>query len=213
MAKDFIPKNHDEFKTKLEQFEAWLVANGPAKGVAAGKITAFSNAKNKVVTDLTAKRSADTVALAANQTLEQSEDAARDLWRPLAKSLQAGDLTDDERVEAALTVPKRTRTRRQVGADIPNVKVELVPGQVIVHWGTNPANEAKNKKPAWAEGVNIYLSVNNGAEFLAGFDRASPFEYNVMGPPISLTIRVAYRGPGDNQIGTKSPPVTVATGG
>ena len=46
MAADFIPSNHDLFKTALEQFEAWLVANGAAWGFAAGEITDFTTKKN-----------------------------------------------------------------------------------------------------------------------------------------------------------------------
>jgi len=214
MAADFIPQNHDEFKTKLEQFEAWLVANGPAWGFSAAEITDFTAKKNTVVSKLAAKRTADTAANVANANLDTAEKAVAVPWRSSAKRIQAHpNTTDPIRVAAGLTVPDTTPTPKLVGPEVPGVHLVPGVGKIVIHWGTNPTNEQINTKPAWASGANIYISINNGPEQLVGFDQASPFKYIVTGPAASFTVRAAYRATKEDAIGTKSAPVTVSAGG
>jgi len=214
MAKDFIPTNHDDFLTKLNQFITWLEANGAARGFSAAEIAAIKTVRDTVTGNLPVKKNADTAAVAANAALVTSEGQVESLWRPYGGRIQKHqDTTNEDRVDAGLTVPKATRTRRVVGSDVPDVIVEVGVGKIIVHWGTDPSNEARNKKPGWAVGVNIYLSINNGPEFLAAFDEASPYVHALAGPPVTITVRAAYRAPGEGQIGSKSAAVTVSAGG
>lgn len=211
---DFIPQNHDEFRVKFLQFKNWFNANGVAFGFTLAETTAVSNAYTDVDTKLTAKQAADVAALGANEALESSEAAATLLWRADAKRLQPHpNMTDAIREAAGLTVPDRVRTKREVGADVPGVEIDYGPGVITIHWGTNPTNETLNGKPGWAEGANVYIAVGSGSSNLVGFDKASPFRYLVTGPPVSLTIKVAYRTPDDDGVGTLSAPVTVSTGG
>ena len=214
MANDIVPTNHDDFKTKLEQFEAWLVANGVAFGIPAGEITAFTALKNTAVAKLPPKKAADIVAVAANSDLVTAEKAVTVPWRNLSKRLQPHpNMTDPIRIAAGLTVPDLTRTPRTVGDEVPAVHVVPGIGKLVIHWGTMPTNEQLNTKPAWADGANIYITVGTAPEMLAGFDRASPFKYIASGPPASITVRAAYRGPKEDQIGGKSAPVAVGSGG
>ena len=214
MAADLIPQNHEAFRTKFTQFRDWLNINGAAFGFSIGEIAAVSTARDDQNTKLIDKQAKDTAALISNEALGDSESAGSVLWRSSAKRLQAHpNMTDPIREAAAITVPDRIRTDRVAGVEVPGVEVKLGVGVVTIHWGTNPTNEALNGKPVWADGANIYLSVDGGPQFLAGFDRASPFRYLVTGPPVSLTIQVAYRAPEEDEVGTKSAPQTVSTGG
>ncbi len=214
MAKDFVPSNHNDFLTKLNQFITWLDANGAARGFSAAEIAAIKAVRDQVTADLPVKTNADTAAVAANAALITSEGGAEVLWRGYGGRVQKHqDTTNEDRVDAGLTVPKATRTRRIVGSEIPNVIVEVGIGKIIVHWGTEPSKENRNKKPDWAVGANIFLSINNGPEFLAAFDDASPYVHTLTGPAVSITVRAAYRAPGEGQVGGKSAAVTVSAGG
>lgn len=210
----FIPSNHDEFKTKLEQLEAWLVLNGAAFGFSAAEISDFTAKKNTFNTKLTAKKAADTVALTANAELVTAEDAAEVPWRSINKRVQAHpNKTDAILIAAGLPVHDTTATPKVVGPEVPAVLVVPGVGKLVIHWGTAPSNEAINTKPTWASGANIYISINGAAEQLAGFDPASPFKYIVTGPAANFTVRVAYRATKEDAIGTKSAPVTVGASG
>jgi len=214
MAADFVPQNHDQFKTKLEQLEAWLVTNGAAFGFSAGEITDFTAKKNAVVAKLPVKRNADIAATAANSDLVTAEHAAEIPWRSINKRVQAHpNRTDVILIAAGLPVHDPTATPKVVGEEVPAVLVVPGVGKLVIHWGTDPTNEQINTKPAWASGANIYISINGGPEQLVGFDRASPFKYIVTGPAASFTVRVAYRATKEDAIGTKSAPVTVSAGG
>jgi len=211
---DFIPKNHEAFRTKFTQFRDWLILNGAAFGFSPAEIGAITAARTDQDAKLTDKQAKDLAALTSNQALDTSERAAAVLWRAAVRRLQAHpNMTDPIRQAATLTVPDRVRTARVVGAEVPGVEPILTTGGVFIHWGTKPTDEVSNSKPGWADGANIYLSIDGGPEFLAAFDRSSPYYYGATGGAISLTIQVAYRGPKENAIGIRSAPLTVSTGG
>jgi hypothetical protein len=63
-----------------------------------------------------------------------------------------------------LTVPK-PRQRRGVGPEIPGVRLEVDAGRVVIHFGTNPDDERRNGKPDWAIGANIYIKVEDEADY------------------------------------------------
>ncbi|MFY9234767.1 MAG: hypothetical protein WAO58_09955 [Fimbriimonadaceae bacterium] len=211
---DFIPQNHEAFRVKLLQFKDWIVANGATFGFSPGDITALTSAYTDVAAKLTAKVAADVEALSANEALQSSEEAATVLWRSGAARLQPHpNMTDALRANAGITVPDRIPTKKEVGVEVPGVEIDFGPGVITIHWGTVPTNELLNGKPVWAEGANIYIAVGSGPSNLVGFDKASPFRYLLTGPPVSLTIQVAYRTPDEDGIGTLSAPVTVSTGG
>jgi hypothetical protein len=214
MPGDFIPRNHEAFHTKFSSFKTWMDANGATFGFSPGEVAAFGTRLTALTSKLSAKQSADTAARAANQDLETEEDACEGIWRPAAKRLQAHpNMTDTIRANAGITIPDRVRTDHPVGPEVPGVEIKLTTGGVFIHWGTNPTNETLNGKPIWAKGANVYLSINGGPQFMVAFDTASPYYYGITGPPIALTVQVAYRGTKENAEGTKSAPVTVSTGG
>ena len=186
----------------------------PTEPRLAPKRTDFTAKKNVVLAKFPVHKAADIAALAATSDLVTAEKAVEVPWRNLSKRLQPHpNMTDPIRITAGLTVPDLTRTPRTVGDDVPAVHIVPGIGKLVIHWGTMPTNEQLNTKPAWADGANIYITVGTAPDVLAGFDPASPFKYIVSGPPVSITIRAAYRGPKEDQIGTKSAPVTVSSGG
>ena len=110
-------------------------------------------------------------------------------------------------------MPTRTRTRREVGAEVPGLVLDLKPGQVIVHFGTNPGDEQSNGKPVWAAGCNVYRKKAGETAFaLLAFDTASPYVDSVTGAAANYAYKVAYRGVREGDEGAASPEQTVAAG-
>ena len=64
---DFIPKNHEAFRTKLTQFRDWLTVNGAAFGFSPAEIGAVSSARTDQDAKLTDKQAKDLAALTSNQ--------------------------------------------------------------------------------------------------------------------------------------------------
>ena len=121
-------------------------------------------------------------------------------------------MTDGIRAQLKITVP--TRTRRGVGSDIPGMVLEMRPGEVIVHFGTDTGNEQQNGKPAWAAGCNIYRKKGTETEYsLIAFDTASPYTDHIPGGAVNVSYKVVYLGVRVTDEGGMSPEQTVAAGG
>jgi hypothetical protein len=100
------------------------------------------------------------------------------------------------------------------------VRLEVDAGRVVVHFGTNPDDERRNSKPAWALGANIYIKAEDEDEYrLLAFDTASPCVWEYRGAPgcrgtaCRALTRVAYRGTREQDVGMLSPEETVSVGG
>ncbi len=219
-----MPSNEDYIDPNDAVFIAWsanfftvLNANLAAVGLIAGDVTPVFTARDSfslAYTDQVAKEAAATAAVALKRTRRITYVPQ---LRALVKRIQAHPgMTDSLRGQLGITVPKRTRTRRGVGAEVPGVVLEPKPGQVIVHFGDNPGNEQTNGKPAWAAGCNIYRKVGQDklAEWeLIAFDTASPYVDTIKGAARDVSYKAAYRGIRASDEGASSPEQTVAAGG
>ena len=217
-----MPSNEDYIDPNDAVFVAWsanfftvLNANLAAVGLVAGDVTPVSTARDAfslAYTDQVAKEAAATAAVALKRTRRTTYVPQ---LRALVKRVQAHPgMTDALRGQLGVTVPKRTRTRRGVGAEVPGVVLEPKPGQVIIHFGDNPGNEQTNGKPAWAAGCNIYRKKQGETAFtLIAFDTASPYVDHVTGSAVNVAYQVAYRGIRATDEGAPSPEQTVAAGG
>ena len=91
--------------------------------------------------------------------------------------------------------------------------LEMLPGQVVVHFGTTPGNELTNGKPGWALGCNIYRKRAAEADFtLIAFDTASPYVDAIGAAAGAVAYRAAYRGVRATDIGAVCPAQSVAAG-
>ena len=217
-----MPSNEDYIDPNDAVFIAWsanyftvINANLAAVGLIAGDVTPVSNARDAfslAYTDQVAKEAAATAAVALKRTRRTTYVPQ---LRALVKRVQAHPgMTDSLRGQLGVTVPKRTRTRRGVGAEVPGVVLEPKPGQVIIHFGDNPGNEQTNGKPAWAAGCNIYRKFPGDLDFvLIAFDTASPYVDTIKGAARDVSYKAAYRGIRASDEGASSPEQTVAAGG
>ena len=212
---DFVPKNDLDFVAWSANFFTVLNLNLATVGLVAGDVTpvqAASTALSAAYTDQVAKVAA---AEAAVETKKTRRTAYEPPLRLLVKRIQAHPgMTDALRAQLKITVPKRTRTRRGVGAEIPGLLLETRPGIVVVRFGTEPGNELTNGKPVWAAGCNVYRKKAGEAQFaLIAFDTASPYLDSVSGAAANYAYKVSYRGVRVTDEGGSSPEQTVAAGG
>ena len=215
---NYIPRNDAEFVNFLTNVLTVLNAgNLTATGLTApdvAPLTAANTTFDTAVTDKIAKEQAFRAAVGVKDT---RRDAVEAILRTLVNRIQvAPGVTDGLRLQ--LDIPVRgadagggSDTPR---TEVPSVVLETVPGQVIVHWGTNAANEQRNSKPRWARGANIYRKKTGETQYvLVGFDTASPFVDKVPGAAVTATYKVAYRGTREDDESPFSPEQSVAAGG
>ena len=214
MPNDYIPTSDAEFLAWSTNFFTVLNANLATVGLTAADVTPHTTAQTAfatAVTDQVAKQAALDGSVATKKT---RRSAYATPLRPLVKRIQAHPgMTDALRAQLGITVPTRTKRRRSPGPELPLLRLETRPGQVILHFGTEPGNEQRNGKPAWALGCNLYRKKAGEAEFsLIAFDTSSPYIDTVSGPATDVTYKAAYRGSRDTDEGGFSPEQTVAAG-
>ena len=214
MPKDYVPTTDTDLQAWVTNFVAVLNGNFAAVGLVAADVTpltaaqtAFNTAITTQVTAEAAFRTAVAAKRVRRMTLEQT-------LRPLVRRIaNHPGMTDALRANLNITIPNRVPSRRSVGPEIPGMVLERKPGQVAIHFGTNPGNELTNGKPLWASGCNIYRKMGAEADYrLIAFDTASPYVDVVSGPAINVSYKVVYRGVRATDLGGGSPEQTVAAG-
>jgi len=214
---DYIPTNDTEFESWLTNFLAVLTPQLMTEfGVDATEVAPLISEVQVFKTALTDQVTKQAQARAAVAEKNGSRDQTEDLLRPLVRRINNHPvMTDDLRRQLGLR-PKNhnNRTRRSAGEEVPGLFLETKPGQVVIHFGTDPTNELHNGKPAWALGCSIYRRKTGETNFsLIAFDTASPYVDMVPGPATDVAYKVAYRGRHEDEHGPSSPEQTVAAGG
>lgn len=214
-GKDFLPNDDTELVAWLANFLAVLNNNVSAVGLTAADLAPFASAQTAFSTAVTAQVAADAAFTNAVATKKARRVALEATLRPLIRRIaNHPGMTDGLRGNLQITIPDRVLSRRGVGAEVPGVVLETKPGQVVIHFGTNPGNEQINGKPAWANGANIYRKKGGEATFVQiAFDTSSPYVDTVTGAAVNVSYRVAYRGVRDTDIGAYSAEQMVAAGG
>lgn len=213
-GKDFLPVSDTELQAWITNFVTVLNINLATVGLVAADVTPITTAQtnfNTAVVDQVTKEAAFRQSVAAKKTRRTQIEQA---LRPLIRRIQNHPgMTDGLRANLGVTVPDRAPSRRQVGPEVPGLALEMKPGQVIVHFGTDPTNEQHNGKPAWALGCNIYRRKATETTYtMIAFDTASPYVDTVSGAAVNVSYRVAYRGVRTTDEGASSPEQTVAAG-
>ncbi len=215
MASDYLPKNDSELVTWLANFVTVLNGNLAAVGLVAADVTPLTGAQTgfgAAVTDQIAKQAA---AKAAVETKFTKKDQLEVVIRPLVRRINNHPgMTNTLRGQLGINAPTGTRTQRGVGPEIPGMILNLEPGRVVIHFGTDAGNELTNHKPDWAKGCNIYRRIGATGDFaLIAFDTASPYvDIHGLTTASNVSYRAAYRGTKEADIGASCPEQTVATG-
>lgn len=212
---DYVPSNDDQFKAWLSNFMTVLGNHLAELGLDPADIVQLTGAQTLFGNALTNHHSMHATARSATAAKDGARDGVVALLRPLVRDINNSlQMTPDLRSLLGLPPREGGRTVMTVGEDVPDIYLETVPGQVIVHFGTTPANEQTNGKPSWARGCNIYRKKAGEEAFvMIAFDSASPYVDEVSGSAADYTYVVRYRGTRASNIGPQSTPATIAAGG
>jgi hypothetical protein len=213
---NYVPANDSELASWLYNLVTGLNDHLEDLGLVEADIlplqtdyTAFSGS----VTALGTQR----IALdAAMNDKKAKKTAVEATVRPLVQRIQvAPGMTDLIRGE--LQIPVRGSAMHTAGAmppDVPKIYLETKPGTVWVHFGTDPANEKINGKPAGIKGCNIWRMKAGETKYqLLAFETASPYEDTVDGFGSDYTYVVQYRGTKAKDVGQSSIAGTIAARG
>jgi hypothetical protein len=144
---DWIPRDDESFDSSFAQFNNWVQANGAARGVSAGNITAINDLYGDWATLYPSHTAAQTAANTARQLKDDKRFECEALMRQLANALQVNPaMTDPERIAAGLTVRDGTRTRAPVPTTAPALTIDNSQRlQQTIHFRdvTTPTSKAK----------------------------------------------------------------------
>lgn len=146
-SKDWIKDPDDEFDDQFAQFNNWVQANGAARGISAGNITALNDLYGDWVTLFPSHNAAQTAATTAKILKDDKRAECEVLMRQLAAGLQANPaMTDPERIAAGIKVRDGTRTRAAVPTTAPALTIDNSQRlQQTIHFRdvTTPTSKAK----------------------------------------------------------------------
>jgi hypothetical protein len=216
MSIDYVPANDADLALWLYNLIAGLNNHLIELGLVAADLTPLEDdytAFSGSVTTLGTQRIAFGAAMNNKKALKTAVEAT---VRPLVQRVQlAPGMTDEIRGE--LQIPVRGSGVHTAGAmppDVPKLYLETEPGTVWVHFGTEPANERINGKPAGVKGCNIWrMKAGETSYSLLAFETASPYEDTIDGNGSDYTYVVQYRGTRAKDTGQSSIAGTIAARG
>ena len=158
---DYIPSNEPAKILWLYNFSIWIGINGLTHGFTATEVCAMCTTyiQAKLAADNSVTKQA--IARAATANKNTALAAAIEMARDNAQRLQNNpNTTDGDRAAAGIIIHDTTRTPAAADniSKIPAPLLLLdfsVRRQVTVHWGTNPANERDNARPAGTIGCQV----------------------------------------------------------
>ena len=178
---DYIPQADPAFHVMFIAFKDWCAANGAAKGLSAGEVTALTGAFDDWNDAYTAHQAAQTAAGTARLAKDAAREAAETLMRAAARKLQASPtVTDMDRNAAHLTVAAG-RTAAPVPTTRPLVMVDA--GQRLQHTihFKDETTPGTRKKPQGVQGVEVWCAkgpnppTSPGQCLLLAMDTNSPY--------------------------------------
>ncbi|MFH1227697.1 MAG: hypothetical protein V1701_07320 [Planctomycetota bacterium] len=207
MGRDYIPLRDAEFAEWLKGFTAYISVHYAELGLSAtdkdNLVAANNDWKRDLQADVTAKNAARGATATKNNTRQTAESLARNLAQ---RSTVYPGTTNVHRASMGITVPDTnpTPTAQDYVGNLPPPLLVLDwsgRGQVVVHFGVNPADEKRNAKPVDIAGAKIWYRQEGGAWTFLADDTNSPYihilaavQHTVQaGLAITEPITVEYR--------------------
>ena len=215
MGRDYVPSNDQQYEAWLANFVAMLTVNASAVGLAPADLTAITAAQDEFTGDYETFVQARMMAKSATGAKNTARAQSEEILRPLVQRIQKHPgMTDQLRALLGLTQQYIEASPIPLEDLMPNMRLEAKTGAVMVHWGTEPANEHTNGKPMGVKGANIYRKKAGDDDYqVVGFATVSPYIDRVMGPATDYTYVVRYRGTKQFDLSLESDPVTIAARG
>jgi len=203
---DYIPTNEADKMQWLANFTTWVGINGASHGLSPTEandlVVKTGNANSAFGDNVAAQAAAKAATAAKNTALAEVFAMARDF----AQRIQNDPNTSDaDRAAAGLTIHDAgiTPTHADDALTIapPLLLLDFsVRRQVTIHWGTNPANEHQNHRPAGTIGCQIQyahggIPTDENLWIVLDIDTESPIIHTVTDTaPATYAYRARYVG-------------------
>ena len=213
---DYIPTRLEDFGTWLSTLVTYTSANQALIGLTVGEAAGAVAVQTEFETRFAAKEAAQVAASAAADALRVAREGAEAYIRPMVELMQGKDTVTDEMREA-MRIPVRDRIPTALDPNHvlltapPILLVEqIVPGQVLLKHGTNPANARANARPFGMRGVMIWYAVGGiptedaaaGPWTFVALDSESPYVHI---PGLAEVTKLAYRAQWQDTLGRLGP--------
>lgn len=198
-TRDYIPQGDAKYDEWLRNFSDKIGPIGTTLGLPPTLVTAAAAAysvwRPLYVTHLTAQNAAEGSASAK----DDGRDTTKDTVRAVATMAQKHPgLTNEQRQILAITELDKEPTPIP-----PDYVLNLAPplllldwkqrGQVVVHFGVNPANEKLNAKPKDIAGARISYRIESGPWNFVADDTNSPYNHNLSPTePVNVEYRAQW---------------------
>jgi hypothetical protein len=184
IGKDYMPRADAEFNMWLRNLGQKLPAIATAIGVPQALVNELLAAIADWNTAYKSHQKIHNEARGATENKNGKRAVVKSVARLVIGVLQANPkLTDGKREILDITVPDRKPTPLSPEyvqeLDPPLLKLDLQPGQVIIHFGVNPGNEHENAKPKDITGVKLWYRVREGEWEWLGYDTNSPYRHDI----------------------------------
>lgn len=160
----YIPNADSDFNDWVKQYNEYVRNNFAALGLLIGDSTALDGAFSKWETDYNALLAAQAAADAAVQTKLAARAALEELVREDTRKIQANpSVTNAQRAELGITVPKGTKTAAPVPTTRPIADVDNKQRlQHIIHFFDEGSQKSK-AKPEGVRGCEIWCKIGGTA--------------------------------------------------
>ena len=200
MATDWIPSPDADFDSFFTAFKNWCAANGVAKSLTAGEVTALTGAFDDWTDRFAAHQAAQNAARTTKQDKDSAREAAEGLIRTAARKLQASPtMSDTDRTAAQLTVASGTRAPAAVPTTRPIAMVDTSQRlRHTIHFKDETTPNSR-KKPDGVMGVEIWCALGatppadaSACSFVA-LDTNSPYVVEYEGADANKTAHYLLR--------------------
>lgn len=197
---DFIPEADADYYNYSKLYNAYVKVNFAALGLTLDDTTKLDGAFVRFESDYNAKLAADAAAVAAGQTKNSSKSTLTDLIREDTKKIQANPgVTNAQKAELGVTVPKETKTAAPVPTTRPMADVDNKQRlQHTIHF-FNEGSEKSKAKPAGVRGCEIWCKIGgdppldyNETKYLAT-DTKTPYIAHFEGADGGKTVHYLLR--------------------
>ena len=219
---DYIPHGDSARLRWLFNALEWLQANGAAFGFKPAEIEAFAAVAREAGEAIAQNEVQQAAAREATAAKNDALKKAIRLGRNAAQRVQhARNTTDDDRAAMGISLSASGAT--------PPINLETIPPpkllaiynggeEVVIHWGTNPANERRNPRPPGTRACAVQtarggIPADDSGWVSLDWEAKSPVIHSIQASgPLTIAYRACYILKNLKQ-GPYSEPILIALAG
>lgn len=165
MGRHYIPRSDVDFLVWTGQFMGRAGRSGPRLGLSSKSAVQLTEAWNAFRAAYTAHLDTHKAAAAAFRTKTQSRRHFEALLRAAVRQIQSQPgLTDRDRKELGIAVPKRTRTRRRPRQSRPVLRIDASKHRLHIVRFADESTPSSRGKPRGVQACEVWRAVTPGGQ-------------------------------------------------